>query len=76
MSTGLHIRYMIESLSNRVHLKTGLAAKYTNFYRGLVESPTFPVKYQSNFHSFQSELLLCCGFPYWFDGLDEEQSVH
>ena len=38
-------RYMIESLSNRVHLKTLLAARYTNFSRGLIESPKFPVKY-------------------------------
>ena len=38
-------RYMIEPLSDKAHLKTLLASRYTTFYRSLVDSKKFPVRY-------------------------------
>ena len=36
---------MIEPLSDRDHLKTLLSSRYTTFYRSLVDSKKFPVRY-------------------------------
>ena len=36
---------MIEPMSGRTHLKTLLYARYTSFYRSLIESCKFPVRF-------------------------------
>ena len=38
-------RYLLEELSECMHLKTMLAGRYVNFYRSLVESAKMPVRF-------------------------------
>ena len=51
-------RYLLEPLSGYVHLKTLVAARYCSFYRSLIESPKFPVRFLANLQADDMRTVL------------------